>query len=108
MSQDEQKQLIQDVKDYLKISWIDATTDKNLLGMIKRGMAYLNNISGTTLNFIEEDLPRALLFDYVRYANSQALEVFSLNFLCELTDLHYSSQAALIKLDARESGISED
>lgn len=99
MSEDEQKQLLQDIKDYLKITWNDEATNRNLLGMTKRGMAYLTDIAGAPLDFIQEDLSRQLLFDYVRYANSQALEVFSNNFLSELTDLHYSTQASLIKLE---------
>lgn len=88
MSEEEFKNLLQDIKDYLHISWNDAKTDKNLSGMIKRGMSYLNKIAGMTLNFIEEDLPRQLLLDYVRYANSQALEVFNSNFQSELLELN--------------------
>lgn len=88
MSDDDLKQLLQDAKDYLHISWDDEKTDKNLSGMIKRGMSHLNKISGVTLNFIEEDSPRQLLLDYVRYANSQALEVFNTNFQSELLELN--------------------
>lgn len=88
MSDDDLKQLLQDTKDYLHISWDDEKTDKNLSGMIKRGMSHLNKIAGVTLNFIEEDSPRQLLLDYVRYANSQALEVFNTNFQGELLELN--------------------
>lgn len=98
MSEDDLKTLLQDVKDYLHISWEDEKTDKNLTGMIKRGMARLNNIAGVlSLDFISEDLPRQLLFDYVRYANSQALEVFEVNFQSELLSLHINTQAELIE-----------
>lgn len=86
--------MLQDIKDYLHISWEDEKTDKNLTGMIKRGMARLTNIAGvSTLDFTVEDLPRQLLFDYVRYANSQALEVFETNFQGELLTLHLMCQA---------------
>ena len=37
--------LLDDVKDYLHISWVDVKTDKNITGMIKRGMAYLQKIA---------------------------------------------------------------
>ena len=106
MSEDELKQLLQDIKDYLKITWKDETTDKNLLGMIKRGMTHLNSIAGVSLNFLEEDSPRGLLFDYVRYANSQALEMFDINFQSDLVSLHYIKQAELISLD--EEGVGNE
>ena len=88
MSEEEFLNLLQDTKNYLHISWYDEKTDKNLSGMIRRGMSHLNKIAGVTLNLIEEDLPRQLLLDYVRYANSQALEVFNTNFQSELLELN--------------------
>ena len=99
MSEKEFNDLLSDVKNYLKITWDDEITDKNLIGMIKRGMAHLNDIAGVKLNFIEEDTPKSLLLDYIRYANSQALEVFDTNFQSELISLHYYKQAELIKLN---------
>lgn len=95
--------LLDDIKDYLHISWSDEKTDKNILGMIKRGMARLQKVAGVpSLNFQEEDLPRTLLFDYVRYANAQALEMFEKNFQSELLELHLEYQAALIVLEVGE------
>ena len=84
--------LIQDVKDYLHITWIDANTDKNLIGFISRGKARLQTIAGVSLDFTVEDLPKTLLLDYCRYANSQALEMFEKNFAQELMSLHITSQ----------------
>ncbi len=84
--------LLQSIKDYLHITWDDVKTDVNLIGIISRGMARLNNISGVPLDFTMEDLPRTLLFDYCRYANSHALEMFEKNFGSELLSLHIQSQ----------------
>ena len=96
MSEEELKELLQDVKDYLHISWNDEKTDKNLTGMIKRGMTHLNKIAGVSfLDFMAEDSPKALLLDYVRYANSQALEVFEMNFQSELLSLHLEYQTSI-------------
>ncbi len=106
MLEEEFNNLLSDVKNYLKISWTDEQTDKNLTGMIKRGIAYLNDVSGTQLDFTEENLAKSLLLDYVRYANSQALEVFDTNFQSELISLHYSKQAELIQLD--EEGVNNE
>lgn len=97
MSEEEFKVLLQDVKDYLHITWQDEKTDKNLTGMIKRGMARLTNVAGVpTLDFTVEDFPRQLLLDYCRYANSQALEMFEINFSSELLSLHLENQARLM------------
>lgn len=84
--------LLADIKGYLHITWQDADTDKNLTGMINRGMARLQEIAGVPLDFTAEDLPRSLLFDYCRYANSHALEMFEKNFAAELMSLHIRGQ----------------
>jgi hypothetical protein len=88
--------LLDDVKEYLNITWQDDKTDKKITGYINRGMKRLQDIAGASLDFTAEDLPRALLLDYCRYANSQALEVFEKNFEAELLDLHLSTQAPIV------------
>lgn len=88
--------LLDAVKSYLKITWQDAATDAEVTGYINRGMARLQKIAGASLDFKIEDLPRALLLDYCRYARSQALEVFEKNFEAELLDLNFSTQAPII------------
>ena len=84
--------LLGDVRDYLNITWQDEKTDKKITGYINRGMKRLQDIAGASLDFEKEDLPRTLLLDYCRYANSQALEVFESNFRSELLELNFSSQ----------------
>jgi len=107
MSEEEFEILLQDIKDYLHITWNDGKTDKNLTGMIKRGMARLKDVAGvSTLDFKEEDLPRTLLFDYCRYANSQALEMFENNFQSELLSLHLRCQAQVIIDKQVEEGVT--
>jgi len=86
------EELLPDIKSYLHITWEDPETEKNLTGFISRGMARLQEIAGVTLDFELEEPPRALLFDYCRYANSQALEMFEKNFASELMSLHIKSQ----------------
>jgi len=84
--------LLEDVRNYLHITWVDETTDKNLTGFINRGKARLQVIAGVSLDFTVEELPKSLLLDYCRYANSQALEMFEKNFASELMSLHIDSQ----------------
>lgn len=91
------KSLLEDVKDYIGITWQDENTDKKVTGYINRGMARLQFIAGAPLDFEKEDLPRSLLLDYCRYANSQALEVFEANFQSELLELNLSYQASVIE-----------
>lgn len=86
--------LLIEIKSYLHITWDDENIDKNLTGFINRGKARLENIAGAPLDFDKEELPRSLLLDYVRYANSQALEMFEKNFASELMSLHIDSQVA--------------
>ena len=88
--------LLSDIKDYLVITWQDDVIDKKITGFINRGMRRLQNIAGASLDFTEEDLPRSLLFDYCRYANSQALEVFETNFQADLLELNLVTQAPII------------
>lgn len=90
--------LLESIKLYLHINWEDSSTDLNLTGMIDRGMARLQKIAGAPLDFAVEDLPRSLLFDYCRYANSHALEVFEKNFSAELLSLHIESQVAEVEV----------
>lgn len=88
--------VLEAIKSYLHITWEDTNTDVNLTGMINRGIARLQNIAGVpVLDFTIEDLPRQLLFDYVRYANSQALEMWEKNFASELMSLHIITQVNL-------------
>lgn len=92
--------LVEEVKDYLNITWVDIRTEKKITGMIKRGMVYLQKVAGVpSLDFTKEDTPKALLLDYVRYANSQALEMFEINFRGELLDLNLEYQAKGVILD---------
>jgi len=83
--------LLEEVKSYLHITWTDDVTDNNLTGFISRGKARLQKIAGAPLDFDVEDLPKTLLLDYCRYANSQALEMFEKNFASELMSLHIES-----------------
>lgn len=86
--------LLSEIKAYLHITWKDEDTDRNLMGYIKRGVSRLEKIAGSKLNFMAEELPRQLLFDYVRYANAQALEVFEKNFSSELLSLNIEASLA--------------
>lgn len=87
-------ELLISLKNYLDITWEDDATDEKLRGIISRGMKYLNSVAGAALDYSTEDKPRELLFDYCRYARSNALEDFQNNFLHELLTLQMRQEVA--------------
>ena len=75
------EELLADVKNYLNITWDDQATDRKIGDLIKSGIAYLDLKRGAAANYAEAGLPRTLLFDYVRYARDEALDVYENNYL---------------------------
>lgn len=75
------EELLADVKNYLNITWDDQATDRKISDLIKNGIAYLDLKRGAPANYGEAGLPRTLLFDYVRYARDEALDVYENNYL---------------------------
>ena len=75
------EELLADVKNYLNITWDDQATDRKISDLIKNGIAYLDLKRGAVANYAEAGLPRTLLFDFVRYARDDALDVYENNYL---------------------------
>ena len=46
MSENELSTLLEEVRNYLDITWDDPKGDEKLIGMIKRGMASLSGVLG--------------------------------------------------------------
>ena len=84
--------LLDEVKNYLDITWEDQQTNLKIQGIIDRGQKYLNRTAGKELDFEVEDKPKELLFDYCRYVRSNALEMFQQNYLHELLSLQIVSE----------------
>ena len=72
--------LLEDVKNYLNITWDDAATDAKVSGLIAAGMVYINAKYGEEADYTADGMPRTLLMEYVRYARDSALDVFENNF----------------------------
>lgn len=72
--------LLEDVKDYLDITWQDEATDKKVEGYIRSGMLYLNDRAGECIDYSWPCEGRTLLMEYVRYARDGALDVFENNY----------------------------
>lgn len=86
--------LLDAVKVYLDITWNDTHTDKKLTGIIERGIKYIDKVAGAEMDYSTEDKPKELLLDYCRYARSNALELFQINYQHELLSLQISQEVA--------------
>lgn len=71
---------MEDVKNYLDITWEDEDTDRKVAGFIASGMRYLEGKAGNTLDFSLPGDARTLLFEYSRYARDGAMDVFEVNY----------------------------
>ncbi|WP_300760271.1 hypothetical protein [Janthinobacterium sp.] len=74
--------MLENLKEYLQITWADE--DADLLKLIERGEKYLSRMTGTSLTFTTEDMPKQLLLDYCRYSRNNALEFFQENFASDI------------------------
>lgn len=72
--------LLYEAKNHLNITWADQATDDKIRGLILLGMAYLDDKSGAPADCSEPGYAKMLLFEYVRYARDEALDVFENNY----------------------------
>ena len=73
------------LKGHLHITWTEDDTD--LLEKIKEGIAYLDDIAGTEIDYTTDLKAKPLLMVYGRYAYNHSLEIFEINFQRELFKL---------------------
>ena len=86
--------LLEAVKNYLDITWVDAAGEEKLSDIITRGIKYIDKVAGIPQDYTVEDKPRELLFDYCMYARSKALNEFQQNYLHELLSLQISVEVS--------------
>lgn len=79
--------LLEELKNYLNITWDDQETIDKLNGIIIRGKYYLNNKAGVELDFENDYNAQQLLLDYGRYVYNHSFELFERNFKRELLAL---------------------
>lgn len=72
--------LLEDVKNFLDITWEDEATDRKIGGFIASGMAYINDKAGGQMDYSLDGYCRTLLMEYVRYARDVAIDVFETNY----------------------------
>lgn len=94
------EELLADVKNYLNITWDDQATDRKISDLIRAGISFLDLKRGEPADYTASGLPRTLLFDFVRYARDDALDVFENNYLSLIVAMRNES---LVKSYALEN-----
>ena len=89
MADEKDKTLLNEVKNYLDITWEDSLGDQKLMGMVQRGMAAIKGKIGEC-DFYGETQEKALLFDYVMYARAGEIATFWENYKSEIISLQIS------------------
>lgn len=72
--------LLDDIRNFLDVTWPDCELDRKLSELIASGMAYLDRLLGAAADYSAAGQPRTLLFEYVRYARDGAMDIFENNY----------------------------
>lgn len=91
MSENEISTLLEEVRNYLDITWDDPKGDEKLIGMIKRGMASLSGVLGES-DFLGDTQEKALLFQMVMYERSGERQQFWTNYKNEIISLQIAKK----------------
>lgn len=102
MADDRDKILLNDVKNYLDITWEDSLGDQKIMGIVQRGMAAIKGKIGEC-NFYEETQERALLFDYVMYARAGEIPQFWENYREEFISLQIARKVDTYAADQEQT-----
>lgn len=87
--------MLEELKKYLRITW--ENEDTYLDTIIARSKEYLNNLTGTNINFEQEGLGKSLLLDFCRYYYNNAVEYFEENFQGQIVRLQYQEAIRVSK-----------
>lgn len=79
--------MLNELKNYLDITWNDPATDEKLQGILNRATSVLNNYAGSEIDFSTNENEKQLLFDCCRYIYNNVFEEFKINFSAELITL---------------------
>ena len=78
------EKLLEIVKNYLDITWLDEFSEKKLLIMIKNSIEYFDSKSGLKNDYTIEGRAQSLLLNRVMYERSNILHEFEVNYQKEL------------------------
>ena len=86
MNEKEKDELLNEVKNYLRITWHEE--DADISKMVDRAISYFKSITGTD-DFVEDGQNRQLLLDRCRYMRNHVIEEFEENFQSEIINLQF-------------------
>lgn len=72
--------MLDELKNYLNISWQDELIDNKLTQLVNESKAVLNHLMGVDLDYEQDQEAKELLFNRIRYAYNNALDEFEKNF----------------------------
>lgn len=87
MNNENSKELLKEVKSYLKITWNEEDTE--IENLIKEGIQHLSEKIGAEIDFSKDLSALGLLKDYCRYKRNYSIEYFEQNFLESIVFLQF-------------------
>lgn len=92
--QAEAEGLLEEVKNFLDITWTDNDLDEKLTGMIGRGMAAIGRLTPFPVDWANNSPARTLLFNRVMYDRDKRLNEFYENWRAELLAFQLDEEVA--------------
>lgn len=79
--------ILDEVKNYLDITWDDEASDNKLSGITERAMSWIVNYFGMNAGDMRDPDVRQLFLDCCRYMWANAFEDFEANFRSQIVGL---------------------
>lgn len=96
--------MLEELKNYLDITWDDAATEKKLNGIHLRAVDILNKYAGVELDYEKDRFAMQLYLDCGRYMWNNAFEDFETNFSGDLIALRAYYAVETQKDDVTDEG----
>lgn len=97
-------ELLAGAKLWCNITWSDDATDAKVSALIASGEAYIDGKLGIPADYTVSGEPLTMLWEYVRYGLSDALDVFESNYLNRLLAMQHERKVAAYAEDAVSAG----
>lgn len=83
----DEKNLVEELKKNLLITWEDEETDKKLELSVRNAKYHIDSLIGTKIDYIDDIYARSLLLNCARYYYNNVSEFFEDNFQKEILRL---------------------
>lgn len=89
--------LLQTIKQRLRITWEDEVEDNNVKMIINAGTAYLDSVAGEEVDFEADSIALELLYCYILYARNDSVAAFRTAYSPDLLALSLKYKAKRLK-----------